>query len=79
MEISDDIKVKKAVRMGKGPHHSLKIELGNPDDKSVVFANASNLKGKENARKRLFFVMMTNLSTKGNIADTFNICKVKIS
>ena len=44
MEISDDIKVKKAVRMGKGPHHSLKIELGNPDDKSVVFANASNLK-----------------------------------
>ena len=56
MEISDDIKVKKAVRMGKGPHHSLKIELENPDDKSVVFANASNLKGKENARKRLFFV-----------------------
>ena len=56
MEIEDDIKIKQVVCIGKGPHKSILATLTNDSDKAIIFANVSNLKGKENVRRKLFFI-----------------------
>ena len=56
MCITDDIEVKKIDTLGKGPNKAVVVKLANLNDKSKIFDNVSNLKGKHNARKKLFFV-----------------------
>ena len=56
MEITETIEICDAFRMGQGSNRPILIKLAYPNDKAIIFANAKNLKGKENAKKRLFFV-----------------------
>ena len=56
MEIQEEIKVKKAFWIGSSKNRLMKVELVNSDDKGLIFAHASNLKGKRNARRRLYFI-----------------------
>ena len=56
MEIKDNINVKKAYWRGEGANKSMMVELSHPEDKGVIFSHVSNLKGKRNARRRLFFI-----------------------
>ena len=56
MEIQSDIRIKSAYRFGNANPHSLMVVLENSDDKFIIFAHSSNLKGKTNARRRLYFV-----------------------
>ena len=55
MEIEEEIAVTQAVRVGK-TGETILVKLENLEDKSLIFSNASNLKGKKNAKRRLFFV-----------------------
>ena len=56
MEIDQEIQVENALRIGKGNPRTLLVTLKNPGDKALIFQNASNLKGKKNARRRLYFI-----------------------
>ena len=56
MEIEPDIGIRQTFRFGGGNPRALMVVLENPDDKEIIFANVSHLKGKVNARKRLYFV-----------------------
>ena len=58
MEITEEIEILDAYRKGKRglKDRTICIKLAHVSDKSVIFSNASNLKGKENIRKRLYFV-----------------------
>ena len=56
MEIEEEVKIKQAFRVGMKNPRTFKVVLENPEDKQQIFSNVSNLKGKQNARKKLFFV-----------------------
>ena len=58
MEIEQKISLKDAYRRGCKEHKNRPIVavLKSIEDKAVIFENVSNLKGKENARRQLFFV-----------------------
>ena len=56
MGITDAIEVKKVDVIGQGPNKPLLVKLAKQDDKAKIFENVSNLKGKVNARKKLYFV-----------------------
>ena len=56
MEIEDEIEIADAYRIGDGRVRSIMIKLAHPSDKSLIYSNASNLQGKENARKKLYFI-----------------------
>ena len=56
MEIESAIELRDCFRMGQGSHRPVMIKLCYPNDKATIFANASKLQGKENIKKRLFFV-----------------------
>ena len=56
MEIEDEIPISKSFRVGNSTSRALKIVLSNPADKGTIFSNAKNLKGKSNAKRRLFYV-----------------------
>ena len=57
MEISDDIPIKKAYRLGKQggkADRPLMVKLAKQSDKSIIYKSVSNLKGKKNVKRRLF-------------------------
>ena len=56
MLIENEVEIKQAYRFGSGNPRALMVVLSNPDDKSVIFSHVSNLKGKTNARRKLYFV-----------------------
>ena len=58
LEISDEIKVKSAFRAGPKGRQDREIvaKLVDVADKGKVFKNTKNLKGKENAKRKLYFV-----------------------
>ena len=58
LELPTHVKILDAYRMGKPSwsNHNIKVKLMHLSDKSLIFANASKLQGKKNARKRLFFI-----------------------
>ena len=47
---------KMAFRVRQAKPRVIKVVLQDPRDKATIFSNASNLKGKKNARKKLLFV-----------------------
>ena len=55
-EIEEEIEVIYAKRVGKGKVKPLLVRLKDTNDKGCIFANIDNLKGKTNARKKLFFI-----------------------
>ena len=55
MEIEQDIEIKDAFRIGKSIPKAMLVTLAVSDDKEIVFSNVAKLKGKTNARKKLFF------------------------
>ena len=56
MEIEEPIVIRKVNRVGKFRPRSLAIVLDDPSDKATIFSHVSNLKGKTNAKKKLYFV-----------------------
>ena len=56
MEIEEEVRIKQAFRIGNKSPHTMKVILENADDKYVVMSKVSSLKGKKNARRRLFFM-----------------------
>ena len=56
MEINKDIPIVDAFRIGKGNPRVMKIVLANPYDKGLIFKNSSNLQGKKNAKRKLYFI-----------------------
>ena len=56
MGIEGTIKFVDAYRMGKGDIRPVMIKLKHVDDKMKIFSNVSNLKGKTNTRKKLYFI-----------------------
>ena len=56
LEIPNHIKILDAYRMGNTnwSNRQVKVKLMHLSDKAIIFANASKLKGKKNAKKRLF-------------------------
>ena len=56
MEIKDTVRIKQAYRYGKKIPQTMKVVLENPEDKSIIFSHVSNLKGKKNVRRKLYFI-----------------------
>ena len=57
MKIEAEIEIHDIYRVGRGNgERPIIIKLKHQSDKSIIFKNASNLKGKKNAKKRLYFV-----------------------
>ena len=56
MEITQDIEIVDAFRIGQGSFRPLLLKLKHPNDKSIIFTNASNLKEKQNEKKNHYFV-----------------------
>ena len=58
MEISEDISIKKAVRLGPNTKsdHPVLVKLDEAQDKSLIYKSVSKLKGKSNAKKKLYFI-----------------------
>ena len=56
MLIQQTITLTDAYRMGEGKGRSIMIKLKFPSDKAIIYEHASNLKGKMNARKKLYFI-----------------------
>ena len=56
MEIKQEIPIKQAFRFGTSNPRTMMVILDNPDDKFDIFSHSANLKGKRNARKKLFQV-----------------------
>ena len=56
MEIKEEISITEIRRVGSGRSRPILVKLENVQDKSIIFKNASKLKGKRNARKKLYFV-----------------------
>ena len=56
MKIEPKIEINDVYRMGNGRDRSIMIKLCFPSDKAVIFEHASNLKGIQNARKKLYFI-----------------------
>ena len=57
MLIEEEIEIMDAFRLGNKPiDHPVCVKLQHSKDKALIFANASNLKDKENIKKRLFMV-----------------------
>ena len=58
LEIQEEIPCADVYRIGPRSQRDrvVKIKLKNMEDKSTIFSNASNLKGKENVRRKLFYV-----------------------
>ena len=58
MELKEEIPIKKVFRLGMANKKDrlVKVKLSDISDKGKIFKNASNLKGKANARRKLYFV-----------------------
>ena len=58
MEIQEDIKVKKAQRLGdpNAKDRPVLIKLENAQEKAKIYKNITHLKGKQNTKRRLFYV-----------------------
>ena len=58
MEIQEEIEFTQVYRMGAGrvQDRPVRVKLKNSEDKMTLFKNASNLKGKTNAKKQSFYV-----------------------
>ena len=57
MEISEaEIGIKNAYWGGQGEARHMYIELEDHEDKAIIFDNVSKLKGKKNARRKLYYV-----------------------
>ena len=56
MNIQDEIQILDAYRKGYKGDRPIVIRLQHPNDKAIIFANASLLKDKRNIRKKLFSV-----------------------
>ena len=51
LEITDQILIRKAYRIGKGKKRPLNVTLANPGDKATIYSYVSKLQGKSNARR----------------------------
>ena len=56
LEVSKDISIRAARRQGQGNLRQMCITFGNLDDKYKILAKSSKLKGKQNARCKLYFI-----------------------
>ena len=56
MEIESKIEIRDAYRLGQGVARPILIKLCYSNDKAIIFENASKLKGKENVKKKLYFI-----------------------
>ena len=56
MSITQEIEVRDVFRIGSGVARQVMIKLKYPNDKLTIMSNASDLKGKENEKKRSYFV-----------------------
>ena len=56
MEITEEIEIKQAFRIGKKNPRAMKVTLSDMSNKFLIFENISNLKGKANAQRKLFFI-----------------------
>ena len=56
MEIEDTIEIDDVEQIGEKFNRAVKVKLKYPNDKKVIFSNASNLKGKLNIKNRKYFV-----------------------
>ena len=67
MEIENTIEISDARLIGLGNNKPLLITLVNIEDKGIIFSNVSNLKGKKNVRKKLYFIQddMTDEDAEG--------------
>ena len=56
MNITTAINIKQAYRIRSKNPRTMKIVLNNSDDKQLILSHISNLKGKKNACRKLFFI-----------------------
>ena len=56
MDIQSVVRINQAYRTGGKNPQTMKILLNNPEDKHLILSHISNLKGKKNARRKLFFI-----------------------
>ena len=56
MQIEADIKILDVYRVGEGRSHPAMVRLQHVADKVVIFGNASQLKGKVNAKNKPFYI-----------------------
>ena len=56
MQIEDEIPLQDVYRVGKASPKTVMIKLKYPNDKSLIYAHAKNLQGKENEKKKGYFV-----------------------
>ena len=67
LELSKEIEVVKAFRLGKGKYRPLQVTIMNVHDKSLIYSNAEKLKDKTNEKKksyRIEDVLPTRLAEK---------------
>ena len=56
MSIEQEIEISDWYRAGQGVMRPVFIKLRHPSDKALIFSNASNLKGKQNSKKKEYFI-----------------------
>ena len=75
MEITEEINIKKVRRLGSTRTRPILVRLTNIEDKSIIFSNASNLKGKRNAKKKLLFIQYDMANFQTEIKDYYRELK----
>ena len=71
LDVKEDVQIKQAFRIGGKDPKTIKVILKNVEDKQVIFSNVSNLKGKRNARRKLFFVNDDQLPREKEIKNYY--------
>ena len=56
LELEQEIMVNDAIRMGRGATRAVLVKLKRPNDKVLIFENASKLKGKENSKGKKYYI-----------------------
>ena len=56
MEIEQAIEISDVYRIGKAVPHTTVVKLKYPNDKAIIYAHSKNLKGKENSKKKGYFI-----------------------
>ena len=75
MQIQEEVKIQDVFRQGKRGHRDCNVivKLCFHSDKVMIFSHASNLKGKRNARKKLYYInddlMEQQAETKRYVRD----------
>ena len=72
MQIEEEIGLADAYRVGAGNTRSVVVKLQHPDDKSIIFANASNLKEKTNSKKKAYYVQQENSDQMNEVRQHYS-------